>query len=317
MADGSFQKAIKNGAFVVTAECAPPRGSDAARLKSCPTALDGAVHAIYAPESEDGPRLSSLAACSHLASAGAEPIMALLTRDMNRIALQASILGAVSMGITSFLCTTGRHQALTSSNSARGVFDVDPVQLVRIADSLRKSGELADGTKIDAPVELTLGVDTNPFSDPVELQVMTLEKAVRAGADFVMTQPVFNLDRFNVWMSHIRERGLDKKVCVIASVMPLKSAQEATQLAEKFTHLDIRDEDVARLDTAQDQCAAGVHLASETIAYLRKVDGVRGVHLMTGEDPSLANVILNAVKNLGPSGEILRAAQNDEDSAGQ
>jgi methylenetetrahydrofolate reductase (NADPH) len=294
----------------------PPRGTDLAGLKSCPAALDGAVHAIYVPESEDGPRLSSLAACGHLMAAGAEPIMALLTRDMNRIALQASILGAVSVGVRSILCTTGRHQTLTTSGSARGVFDVDPVQLVRIADTLRKSGELADGTKIDAPVELVLGVDTNPFSDPVELQVATLEKAVNAGADFVMTQPVFNLDRFNVWMSHLRERGLDKRVCVIASVMPLASAQEAIHLAETFTRFDIRDEDVARLDTAQDQRAAGIHLASETIAYLRKVDGVRGVHLMTGEQPSVANVILNAVKNLGPSGEILRTAQNDKDSTG-
>ena len=290
----SLAEAIGNGQFVVTAECRPPRGPDAARLKACASALGGMVSAICAPESDDGARLSSLAACGHLAAAGAEPVLHLLTRDANRIGLQAQVLGAASMGIKNVLCLTGRHQALTSSGTARGVFDLDPVQLLQVADKIRKEGILADGQALDTPVQFILGTDTNPFADPVELQVIGLEKAVNAGADFVITQPVFNFDRFDVWMTYVRERGIHKKTCMIASVLPLTSSQEAVKLAEKYSILDIPEDVVERLDAAQDHIEAGVHLATETIARMRKTEGIRGVHLMTGEDFELAKRVIEA-----------------------
>ncbi len=290
----SFAEAIRNGELVLTAECSPPRGADAAKPKTCASALAKAVHAVSVPESEDGARLSSLAACGLIADAGAEPIVHLLTRDMNRIALQSAILGAASLGVRNVLCLAGRHQALTASASARGVFDIDPVQLLRVADTMRREGKLADGQELDAPVELTLGTDTNPFADPVDLQVMALDKAVTAGADFVITQPVFNLDRISVWMTYVRERGIHTRTCIIAGIMPVTSTQQAVSLAEKYCHLDIRDEIVERLDTASDKRAAGVHLAAETIAYVKKIEGIRGIHLMTGDDPELAAEVLAA-----------------------
>jgi methylenetetrahydrofolate reductase (NADPH) len=293
MSDG-FQEAIGNGKLVLTAECAPPRGAGSEGLAACAKALAAAVDAVCARESEDGVRLASLAACSHIAAAGAEPVMHLLTRDANRIALQSMLLGAASMGIKNVFCTTGRHQTLTTSRSARGVFDLDPVQLLQVADALRKEGRLTDGQVIDAPLDLVLGTDANPSADPPELQAIALQKAVDAGADFVITYPVFNLDRFNVWMSHARERGLDKRACIIASVMPVTSTQDAVRLAEKYPSLDIGDEVAERLDTASDQKAAGIHLAAETAKYMSKVDGVRGIHLMTGGDHELALEILKA-----------------------
>lgn len=272
----SFSDAVRSGKFVVTAECVPPRGAGVDGLKACASSLGGVVNAINVPECEDGVRMSALAACGHIAAAGAEPILHLLTRDMNRIALQASILGAASMGVKSILCTAGRHQALTTSRSARGVFDVDPVQLIGIADKMRKSGELADGQSIDGHVDFLLGTDTNPFSDPVELQVMTLEKAVAAGVDFVITQPVFRLDRFGEWMNLVRERKLHERVCIIASVMPLSSAQDAAELATKYTHLDIGEDLIERLGST-----SGVQLASETAQALKATEGVRGICVMT------------------------------------
>jgi methylenetetrahydrofolate reductase (NADPH) len=230
----------------------------------------------------------------HLASAGAEPVLCLLTRDLNRIALQASILGAVSMGVKNVLCLSGRHQALTSCVSAKGVFDIDQVQLVRLADSLRREGKLSDGRGIGSPLPLVIGADANPFSDPIELQALAAEKAIAAGADFVITCPVFNLDRLNAWVSHLRERGLTDKACIIASVMPLTSAKEAVSLAEKYCHLDIGDDVVLRLDSAQDKRSAGVHLAAETIAYLKTVAGIRGVHIAAGDDYELAADVISA-----------------------
>lgn len=287
-------KAVRNGRFVVTAECRPPRGTDVSRLQACAKALGDSVDAVYAPESEDGVRLSSLAACGHLAAGGAEPILSLLTRDLNRIALQSAILGAASNGVNNVLCLTGRHQTLTTSGSAKGVFDVDQVQLLQVADGIRKSGTLADGEMLDSPVPLVLGTDTNPFAEPVELHVIALEKAVRAGADFVITAPVFNVAKFGAWMDEIRKRGVHDCTCIIASVMPLKSSREITNLSDRYGNVGIPEQVIDKIKNASDQRAAGVEIAKETIEALRKIEGVRGVHMMTGDDFELAADIIKA-----------------------
>lgn len=266
MAGSKLAEAIKSGQFVITAECRPPRGAGADIFKSFATALGSAVQAISAPESEDGVRQCSLAACKHLLAAGAEPILHLLTRDMNRIALQANILGAASMGIKNILCTSGRHQALTSSGTAKGVNDVDPIQLLQIADAMRKEGRLADGQMLDSPVDLLLGTDVNPFADPMELHVLTLERTIAAGADFVMTQPVFDLGKFEKWMEQVRGRELHQQVSIIASVL----AAIPEDVADKYKYY-----------------TSGPG-AEDIISGLRKVDGVRGIHLMTGDDFELA-----------------------------
>lgn len=294
MYDGYLAKAIGNGQFIVTVECSPPRGTEAKKLQACAAALGGLVHAVYAPESEDGVRMSSLAACSHLAAAGAEPILSLLSRDMNRIALQAAILGASSMEVHNILCLSGKHQTLTTSSSARGVFDIDPIQLLQVADGMRKEGQLADGRQIEGKVNLILGADANPFAEPMELYLIVLEKAVAAGADYVITQPIFDIERFTTWLNIVRGRGLDRKICIIASVMPLTSAQEATELSGKYQRLCIPDVIIDSLKTARDQRAAGMQTAVETIARLRAMDGVRGIHLMTGDDFQTAADILKS-----------------------
>lgn len=277
-------KAIKGGEFILTGECYPPKGADPAGLGECVSQLKGLVQAINVPESEDGPRMSSLAACKHILDAGAEPILHLLTRDLNRIALQSAILGAASLGVKNILCLAGWHQALTSTGDARGVFDIDPIQLLQVADSIRKDGKLSDGEPIDAPIDLLLGALTNPFSDPMELQVITLDRAVSAGADFIITQPVFNTSRFEEWMAAVRDRRIHERTCIIATVMPLKSAEDAEALAEKFRGLDIPD-----------ASAVGAESAARTATFLKGVEGVRGIHVMN-EDIALAVEVLKGLK---------------------
>lgn len=294
MAGTKLAEAIASKGFVVTAECRPPRGAGVDAFKSCVGALGSAVQAFGVPESEDGVRQCSLAACGHLLAAGAEPILHLLTRDQNRIGLQASILGAVSMGIRNVLCLSGRHQALTTNGSAKGVFDIDQIQLLQIADAMRKDGTLSNGQILDSPVDLLLGTDINPFADPMELHVLALERAVSAGADFVMTQPVFDLGRFEAWMTEVQKRGIPSRTCVIASVMPLDSAEEAAVLAEKYRAMGIPDSVIGRLKNSSDQAAEGLAIATETISRLRAIDGVRGVYLMTGDNLDLAARILAA-----------------------
>ncbi len=261
-------EAIKSGRFIVTAECRPPRGAGVDAFKACASALGSAVDAIGAAESEDGVRQCSLAACSHLAAAGVEPILHLLTRDMNRIGLQAAILGAASMGIGSIFCTSGRHQALTGSTTAKGVFDIDPLQLLQVADAMRKDGRLADGQSLDAPVELLLGTDANPFAEPMDLHIMALQRAVASGADFIMTQPVFDLARFEAWMAEVRKQGI--KTCIIPSV--LLSVPEDVSAKYKYYTPGPK--------------------ADEIISGLRKIEGVGGVNLMAGGDFDAAAKII-------------------------
>jgi methylenetetrahydrofolate reductase (NADPH) len=295
MAGIKLAEALKNGQFVVTAECRPPQGAGVDIFKSFVSAL-GAVNGIGAPESEDGVRQCSLAACSHLLSAGADPILHLLTRDMNRIGLQASILGAASMGVHNVLCLSGRHQALTTNGTAKGVFDIDPIQLLQVADGMRKEGRLANGQVLDSPVDLLLGTDANPFADPLELHVLALERAAAAGADFVITHPVFDLGRFETWIAEVKKRGINSKTAIIASVKVLSSVEEAAVLAEKFRAMGITDAIIARLKGASDQAAEGLAIAMETAAKLRKTDGVRGIYLMTGDNSDLAAKIIAAGK---------------------
>ncbi len=287
--DSTFARALAGEQFIVTAECAPPIGTVVSRLKACGAALGSSVHAVLAPESEDGVRLSSLAACVHLAAAGAEPVLHLVTRDLNRIALQSSLLGAASLGIKNVLCLSGRHQSLTSSPSARGVYDIDHVQLLQLANEMRKNGQLADRRKLDAPLQLVIGTDTNPFADPVELQVMALEKAANAGADFVTTQPVFDLKRFGEWMKLVGERGIHTRTRIIASVMPIG-------LSEESRRYDIPADLIDRLRTAGDRRTAAIHVATEAIDALRKTNGVRGVNLMAGDDFELAGELIKTCK---------------------
>ncbi len=285
MTDGSsLAKAIKGGEFIITGECYPPRGADAASLRECASQLKGLVNAINVPESEDGPRMNSLAACKHVLEAGAEPILHLLTRDLNRIALQSAVLGAASLGVKNVLCLAGWHQTLTSAGDARGVFDIDPIQFLQVADSIRKGGKLSDGESIDAPVDLLLGALTNPFSDPMELQAIALDRAVASGADFVITQPVFNTERFTEWMAAVRARGIHERTCIIATIMPLRSVDEAKALTEKFRSLDIPE-------TAE----VGAEAAAKTAAFVKGVEGIRGIHVMS-EDIALAVEVLKGLK---------------------
>ncbi len=294
MAVGRLAQAIDNGNFIVTAECIPPRGSGTDFLKACASKLGSTVDAVCAPESEDGVRMSSLAACSHISASGAEPVLHLLTRDLNRIALQSTIIGAASLGIKNILCLVGRHQALTTSGAARGVFDVDPMQLLQVASSIRGDGMLADGSKLDAPLDLTLGSYINPFSDPMELQILVLTKCIRSGADFIMTAPVFNLPKFEKWMHMAREKNAPSGTAIIASVMPLQSAEHAKDLMSKYHHIDIPDEIINNLNASSTPKELGIEIAKRTVDALRKIEGVRGVHLMTGEDPDLALEIISS-----------------------
>ena len=175
-------------------------------------------------------RMSSIAACVHLLRLGLEPVMQMVTRDRNRIALQSDILGAYSLGIRNILCLTGDHQSFGSQPDALNVFDIDSMNLVRTVKDMRDDGKDMSGFELKGSPRMFIGAAANPFADPFEYRVIRLAKKIDAGADFIQTQCVYNMDRFKEWMKMAREEGLTEKVHILAGVTPLKSAGMANYM---------------------------------------------------------------------------------------
>lgn len=265
----SIASIIDAGGFTATAGVVPPNRANATSLIAAAEELKGAVNAVAVCDG-GGARMSGLAACVHLSGAGIEPILELTTRDMNRIALQSELLGAASLGVGAVICAPGVHQTLTESKTARGVFDIDHIQLLSTAGEVETDAKLLTGTV------------TNPFSDPIELQVLGLEKAVRAGAKFVITAPVFHIERFEEWMSIIRDRGLHEKIHLIAGVLPFENKDEALDIREKLRGVDIPDNVVEKID---------LNFTAEMIRTLSKIEGVRGIHIHPAGDGRAKRVL--------------------------
>ena len=274
------------GEFAVTAECGPPRGSNPKVIQKKGEMLKGVVDAVNVTDNQTAiVRMSSIAACIHLIQLGLEPIMQMVTRDRNRIALQSDIMGAYSMGIRNILCLTGDHQTFGSQPESRNVFDVDSMNLVRTVWEMRQEGKDMSGFELDKSPQMFIGAAANPFADPFEYRVIRLAKKIDAGADFIQTQCVYNLDRFKKWIRQAREEGLTEKVYLLAGVTPLKSAGMARYMNNKVAGMDIPDAIIERMAGVPKQDAAkeGIAICLETIAELRELDGVHGVHIMAIE----------------------------------
>jgi len=275
----ALSEAIKSGRRIITGGLTAPFGADPRRIKGVAAALRGKVHAVVVEENVDGVHMSSIAASLHVKGEGVEPVVTLLTRDMNRIGLQSAVLGAVSLGVNDFLVLSGHHQGLTTEKQARGVYDVDSIQAIRLFRAMREEGVFAGGQKMESPVPICIGGAANPFAGPIDLRALRTEKKVRAGADFIITEPVFDLARFREWLELLREKGVPEKVCLIAGVMWLESAGEAKRLNEKYRGMNIPDAVVERLSRASDSRREGLAIAVEMIDQVRTLDGVRGFHV--------------------------------------
>jgi methylenetetrahydrofolate reductase (NADPH) len=278
-------KKLDRKEFVVTAEWRPPAATGASIIETAAKALGNGLAAVGVPDNHAGIGMSASAACSLLLNAGVEPIHHLATRDRNRIALQSDLLGACALGIRNVLCTSGRHQTLIDESGSANVYDLDSVQLVWATKQMRDEGTLLDGTPIAGEFPMLIGAVTNPYLRPLELNMIQLAKKIEAGADFIQTHPVFDVSEFAAWLAAAQREGLTSKVTIMAGVLPLTSHQEATQLRETHTDLCIPDEVVERLKAAGDGAAQeklGVKMCAETAGMLKGMDGVRGVHILSG-----------------------------------
>ena len=285
-AKSRLEKVLKEGAFAVTAECGPPKGADAEAVLKKAKLLEGKVDAVNVTDNQTAiVRLSSLAACGLLKSAGLDPVFQVVVRDRNRIALQSDILGAAALGIGNVLCLSGDHQHFGNQPEAMGVFDLDSIQFVQVVRTMRDDGTILGGESLTKSPELFIGAAANPFADPLAFRVVRLAKKISAGADFIQTQCIYNVERFEKWMEMARDRGLTEKVFILGGVTPLKSVGMAKYMKNRVSGMDIPDGVIDRMEKVpkEKQREEGINICVETIQRLKEIDGIRGVHIMAIE----------------------------------
>ncbi len=277
----NFEQVLSQGRFAITAEIGPPKGADAKKIQEKAHLVGGCADAFNVTDNQTAVvRMSSLASCVILMQMNLEPIMQITCRDRNRIALQSDVLGAAALGVRNILCLTGDHQSFGNHPAAKGVFDVDSIQLLQIIKNMRDKGVFQSGDPLltQRPC-VFLGAAANPYADPYEFQVDRLRKKVDAGAEFIQTQSVFNIEKFSKWIDDVRSEGLDKKVHILAGVTPLKSVKMAERMKFHVPGTDVPDKVYMRIKNAIDPAKEGYQIALETICELRDLSGIHGIHV--------------------------------------
>jgi methylenetetrahydrofolate reductase (NADPH) len=281
-----LEKILSEGHLAVTSECGPPRGSDSESIIAKANLIKDHVDAINITDNQTSvTRLCSLAACIRLKLMGLDPVLQMVTRDRNRIALQSDILGAASFDIHNILCLSGDHQSFGDCPQGQNVHDLDSMQLLQTVRRMRDEGKFLGGDEIKRPPRMFVGAAANPFADPFEIRVPRLAKKVAAGAEFIQTQCIYNLDKFEEWMKQVRDRGLHEKVYILAGLTPMKNVGMARYMKKRVPGMDVPDDIVQRLaDTPKEkQAEEGIKICIESIERLKQVEGVAGFHIMAIE----------------------------------
>jgi len=280
-AGSNLERILEAGHFAVTAELGPPKSASRRVIERKAELLRFCCDAVNVTDNQTAiVRMSSWAACTILKQQGVEPVLQIVTRDRNRLAIQSDVLGAVALGIQNILCLTGDHQRLGDHPTAKGVYDLDSIQLIQTLKKMRDEKKLLSGSDIRGDMPAFIGAACNPFADPFEFRVIRLAKKVEAGADFIQTQAIFDMDRFEKFMAMVRDMGLDEKVCILAGVIPIKSAGMARYMRDYVAGVVVPDEIVSRMEDAKDAKAEGVRICLEIIEQLIEIPGVHGIHIM-------------------------------------
>lgn len=284
--ESRLEKILAAGHLAVTSECGPPRGCQPAHLIEKAKHLEGIVDAVNVTDNQTAMvRMSSLAASFIIKQQGLNPLFQVTCRDRNRLAMQADIIGAYSMGIDTMLCLSGDHTKFGDHPMAMNVHDIDSIQMIQMVKDMRDKGIFQGGAEIKGAPKMFIGAAANPFADPFELRVMRLAKKIAAGADFIQTQCIFNVEKFERWMEGVREKGLHKKCYILAGVTPCKSLGAAKYMANRVPGMDVPKEIVDRMASVpkEKQAEEGVTICVETIEKLKKIEGVAGIHIMAIE----------------------------------
>ncbi len=292
----NLEKVLESGKFAVTAEAGPPKGTAARIIQRKGEVLRSCCDAVNVTDNQTAiVRMCSLAGCSILKQQGVDPVMQMVTRDRNRIAIQSDVLGAIALGIGNILCLTGDHQKFGNHPSAKGVFDLDSIQLIQTLKKMRDEKKFLCGEEIAGDTPLFIGAVENPYADPFEFRVIRLAKKVKAGADFIQTQAVYDVPKFAQWMKMVTDRGLDKQVHILAGVIPIRSAGMARYMRDYVSGLSVPNAIVTRMEEAKSAKEEGLKIALELIEQIKEVPGVHGIHIMAvGWEDAVPEIVKGA-----------------------
>jgi 5,10-methylenetetrahydrofolate reductase len=282
----NLEKVFESGKWAVTGEIGPPASADPEVVRKKAKILKGYVDAANVTDGQTAVvRLASWASCLIAKEVGIEPICQMTCRDRNRIALQMDILGIAAMGLNNMLCLTGDHQVFGNHPKAKGVYDIDSIQLIQMVKTMRDEKKFQCGDPMTVEPRLFIGAAENPFADPLEYRTPRLAKKAAAGADFIQTQIIYNVEKFAKWMEAIRDAGLDKKIKILAGVAPIKSIGAARYMQNKVPGMDVPEKIIAQLKAVPKEQVAkeGIKQCIDIINQIKGIKGVAGIHLMAIE----------------------------------
>lgn len=280
----NLERVLADGGFAVTAELGPPQGNDVEAVQKKAQLLRGHVDAVNITDNQTAVvRMSSIATGVIVARMGLEPVIQMVCRDRNRIAMQSDILGATALGMRNLLCLSGDHQMFGNNPYAKNVFDIDSIQLIGLVKRMRDQNRLLDNDKeIQGAVKLFIGAAANPFAEPLEFRPLRLRKKVEAGVDFIQTQCIYDMQIFRRWLNDVRDMGLHERCHILAGITPLKSLAMAEYMARNVAGMIIPDKLIQRMAGVPKDKAAeeGIRICCEQIEELKQMEGVHGIHLM-------------------------------------
>jgi len=332
----NLEKALKAGYFVATGELGPPQSADRHEIEHKAGFLKGIVESVNLTDNQTAVvRMSSISVAVMLLEMGIEPNIQMTARDRNRIAIQSDLLGAYALGVRNLLCLTGDHQTFGNHPNAKNVHDVDSISMLQMCRNMRdqKIFECGDAIKGQEP-RFLLGAAANPFADPFDFRPYRLGKKARAGADFIQTQLVFNVPKFQEYMRRVVDLGLHEQTYILAGVGPIKSLGAARYMAAKVPGMEVDPEYIERMRTStqglpsikeirsmDDPSEAkearrlrkkaaeteGIGICVEIIEACKEIEGVAGVHIMAIEWEEAVDGIVRTAQ-IGPKYDPARQA---------
>ncbi len=338
MKSGSnLEMVLSEGHFAVTSELGPPMSCDGDIVEKKADILRDCADAINITDNQTAVvRLSSIASAVIVRRKGIEPVMQMTTRDRNRIAIQADILGAAALGIRNCLCIAGDHQSFGAAGRLKGhpgsknVYDIDSIQLVNILKRMRDEGLQQGGDPIEVPPKLFIGAAWTPMGDPVSFRVMRLGKKVAAGADFIQTQGIYDVEQFAEIMKKVRNLGLHEKTAILAGIIVPKSSGMLRYMNSSVAGVTVPEGLIGRFPKIKKDAPPeekqrarreseeiGKNIAIELIDQVREIEGISGVHIQAIEWESAVPDIVRAAGLLprpSPSPATTTAADSSMDA---